>query len=63
MSSFSTPTLVQVPLGELAEIKVVNGPMVIKSDEGLLTAYVYVDFSGWDIGGYLDEAKKRVASL
>ncbi|HJX32387.1 MAG TPA: CusA/CzcA family heavy metal efflux RND transporter [Thermodesulfobacteriota bacterium] len=62
MSSFSS-ALVQVPLGELAEIKAVNGPTVIKSEEGLLTAYVYVDFSGRDVGGYVNEAKKSVASL
>jgi Cu(I)/Ag(I) efflux system membrane protein CusA/SilA len=52
-----------VPLGELADIKVVKGPTVIKSEEGLLTSYVFVDFSGRDVGGYVDEAKKRVASL
>jgi Cu(I)/Ag(I) efflux system membrane protein CusA/SilA len=63
MSSSSSSALVQVPLGELAEIKAVNGPTVIKSEEGLLTAYVYVDFSGRDVGGYVNEAKKSVASL
>ena len=63
MVSSSTATFVQVPLGELAEIKIVNGPTVIKSEEGLLTAYVYVDFFGRDVGGYVNEAKKSVASL
>jgi heavy metal efflux pump (cobalt-zinc-cadmium) len=63
MSSSSSSALVQVPLGELAEIKAVNGPTVIKSEEGLLTAYVYVDFSGRDVGGFVNEAKKSVASL
>ncbi|WAC06460.1 MAG: CusA/CzcA family heavy metal efflux RND transporter [Thermodesulfobacteriota bacterium] len=60
-SSASTP--IQVPLGELAEIKIATGPTVIKSEEGLLTAYVFVDFSGRDIGGYVNEAKKSVVSL
>ncbi len=55
--------IAQVPLGELADIKIVRGPTAIKSEEGLLALYVYVDFSGRDIGGYVDEAKKRVASL
>ena len=55
--------IVKVPLGELAEIKVVKGPTAIKSEEGLLAAYVYIDFSGRDIGGYVEEAKARVADL
>ncbi|MBZ0157077.1 MAG: CusA/CzcA family heavy metal efflux RND transporter [Alphaproteobacteria bacterium] len=58
----SAPAL-QVPLGELADIKIVRGPTGIKSEEGLLTAYVYIDFSGRDVGGYVEEAKKKVASL
>ena len=53
----------QIPLGELAEIKIVRGPTAIKSEEGLLTSYVYIDFSGQNVGGYVQEARKRVASL
>lgn len=53
----------QIPLGELAEIKIVKGPTVIKSEEGHLTAYVYLDFGDRDVGGYVAEAKQRVASL
>lgn len=52
----------QIPLGELADIGIVKGPTVIKSEEGLLTAYVFVDFSGRDVGGYVEEAKKKVAA-
>jgi Cu(I)/Ag(I) efflux system membrane protein CusA/SilA len=55
--------LLQVPLGELVDIKIVKGPTQIKSEEGLLTAYVYIDFTGRDIGGYVNEAKKKVASM
>jgi Cu(I)/Ag(I) efflux system membrane protein CusA/SilA len=55
--------LLQLPLGQLADINVVKGPTAIKSEQGLLTSYVYVDFSGRDIGGYVEEAKKRVASV
>ena len=57
------PRITQVPLGELADIKIVRGPTAIKSEEGLLTSYVYVDFAGRDVGGYVDDAKKKVASL
>jgi copper/silver efflux system protein len=53
----------KVPLTQLADIKIVRGPTSIKSEEGLLSAYVFVDFSGRDVGGYVDEAKKSVASL
>jgi Cu(I)/Ag(I) efflux system membrane protein CusA/SilA len=55
--------ILQVPLGELADIKIVRGPTGIKSEEGLLASYVYIDFSGRDVGGYVEEAKKKVASL
>jgi copper/silver efflux system protein len=55
--------VLQLPLGQLADINVVKGPTAIKSEQGLLTSYVYVDFSGRDIGGYVEEAKKRVASV
>jgi copper/silver efflux system protein len=60
-SGFGAP--VQIPLGQLADIKIVQGPTAIKSEEGLLTSYVYIDFFGRDVGGYVEEAKKRVASL
>ncbi len=57
------PRIMQVPLGELADIKIVRGPTAIKSEEGLLTSYVYIDFAGRDVGGYVDDARKKVASL
>jgi Cu(I)/Ag(I) efflux system membrane protein CusA/SilA len=56
------PQSLQVPLGQLADIKIVRGPTAIKSEEGLLAAYVYVDFTGRDVGGYVEEAKQKVAS-
>ena len=55
--------LVQVPMGQLADIRIVKGPTAIKSEEGMLSSYVYVDFSGRDMGGYVDEAKKKVAAV
>jgi Cu(I)/Ag(I) efflux system membrane protein CusA/SilA len=53
----------QIPLEQLADIKVVKGPTAIKSEQGLLASYVFVDFGGRDVGGYVEEAKKSVASL
>jgi Cu(I)/Ag(I) efflux system membrane protein CusA/SilA len=58
-----SPQAVQVPLGELADIRIVRGPTLVKSEEGLLTSYVYIDFAGRDIGGYVEEAKQKVSSL
>jgi Cu(I)/Ag(I) efflux system membrane protein CusA/SilA len=55
-------SLAHIPLGELADVDIVKGPTQIKSEEGLLSNYVYVDFSGRDVGGYVEEAKKKVAS-
>jgi len=53
----------QIPLGELADIRFVKGPTAIKSEEGLLVSYVFIDFSDRDTGGYVEEAKSKVASL
>ncbi|HET7318306.1 MAG TPA: efflux RND transporter permease subunit, partial [Nitrospirota bacterium] len=62
MGPAQTPQLTQVPLVQLADIEVVKGPTGIKSEAGLLAVYVYVDFSGRDVGGYVEEAKQKVAS-
>jgi Cu(I)/Ag(I) efflux system membrane protein CusA/SilA len=53
----------QVPLGELAEITTLSGPSVVKSDEGILVSYVYIDYAGKDMGGYIAEAGKKLSSL
>jgi len=55
--------IIQVPMGEIADFKFNKGPMSIKSEEGLLTSYVYVDFTGRDMGGYVKDAKAKAASL
>jgi Cu(I)/Ag(I) efflux system membrane protein CusA/SilA len=53
----------QVPLGQLASIKLVQGPAMIRNENGLLSGYVYVDFDigKEDVGGYVEKAKKAVA--
>jgi Cu(I)/Ag(I) efflux system membrane protein CusA/SilA len=53
-----------VPLGQIAEIKVVSGPPMIKDEAGMLVGYVYVDIDQGrrDIGGYVNEAKKTVGN-
>lgn len=52
----------QVPMGELAEIKMLEGPGMIRDENGQLAGYVYVDMAGRDIGGYVDEAKRLVSA-
>ena len=51
----------KVPLAQLAEIKLVQGPAMIRDENGFLAGYVYVDIAGRDVGGYVEEAKKTVA--
>ncbi|HZU53762.1 MAG TPA: efflux RND transporter permease subunit, partial [Holophagaceae bacterium] len=52
----------QVPISELAELKVESGPSMIRDENGLLTAYVFVDFdtSKADVGGFVARAKEAV---
>ena len=50
----------QIPLAELADINLTLGPSMIRDENGMLAGYVYVDISGQDIGGYVNEAKKIV---
>jgi copper/silver efflux system protein len=54
----------QIPMEEIAEIQLVQGPSMIRDENGLLTGYVYVDFdtSKIDVGSYVKQAKKMVAS-
>jgi Cu(I)/Ag(I) efflux system membrane protein CusA/SilA len=57
------PTNAQIPLGQVADIRIVQGPTAIKSEEGLLSSYVYVDFAGRDVGGFVREARQKAAAL
>jgi Cu(I)/Ag(I) efflux system membrane protein CusA/SilA len=52
-----------IPLGQIADIRVVSGPPMIRDEAGMLVGYVYVDMeaSKRDIGGYVDDAKRAVA--
>jgi Cu(I)/Ag(I) efflux system membrane protein CusA/SilA len=50
-----------VPLGEVARVKVTKGAPGIRTENALLSAYIYVDLRGRDIGGYVADARKAVA--
>jgi Cu(I)/Ag(I) efflux system membrane protein CusA/SilA len=48
----------QIPLSELAHIHATSGPAMIRNEGGMLTGYVYVDTTGRDPKGYIDEATR-----
>ncbi len=50
----------QIPVSQLADIRIVSGPAMYRDEDGMLTGYVFVDMAGRDVGGYVDEAKKLV---
>jgi Cu(I)/Ag(I) efflux system membrane protein CusA/SilA len=50
-----------VPLGQLAKVELEQGPPSIRTENALLSAYIFVDIRGRDIGGYVRDAQKAVA--
>jgi Cu(I)/Ag(I) efflux system membrane protein CusA/SilA len=52
-----------VPLGQVATIRETAGPMVVRTEGAIPTAWVYVDVAGRDIGSYVAEAQKMVAGM
>ncbi|MDW8284188.1 MAG: efflux RND transporter permease subunit, partial [Myxococcales bacterium] len=57
-----TPGGAQVPLEQLAEVRLSTGPAMIRNENGLLSAYVYIDpdTSARDIGRYIEDARQAV---
>jgi Cu(I)/Ag(I) efflux system membrane protein CusA/SilA len=52
----------QVPLGSVARVRTVEGPGMIRNENGQLAAFVYVDTGVSDIGGFVERAKRRLAA-
>ena len=50
----------QVPLGQVATIRQVAGPMVVRTEDAMPTAWVYVDVVDRDIGSYVTDARRMV---
>ncbi|WZO95914.1 efflux RND transporter permease subunit [Isosphaeraceae bacterium EP7] len=50
----------QIPLAQVAEIRLVEGPSMIKSENGLLRAYVQLSVRGRDEVGFVEEARRVV---
>ncbi|SCX46019.1 Cu(I)/Ag(I) efflux system membrane protein CusA/SilA [Nitrosospira sp. Nsp1] len=49
-----------IPLGQVASVKTIKGPPSIRTENALLSAYIFVDIRNRDIGGYVAEAQKAV---
>ncbi|MCX6353662.1 MAG: CusA/CzcA family heavy metal efflux RND transporter [Candidatus Aureabacteria bacterium] len=53
----STPSGANIPLAQIADIKLTTGPSMIRDENGRLSGYVYVDIADRDLGSYVNEAK------
>lgn len=50
-----------VPLGEVAEVRLTRGATSIRTENGQLAVYIFVDIAGRDLGGYVADAKRAVS--
>lgn len=51
-----------VPLGEVAKVELTRGAASIRTENGQLAVYVFVDIAGRDLGGYVAAAQQAVAT-
>jgi len=58
----ASPSGASIPLAQLAEIRSVEGPTMISSENGLLRGTVLLNVRGRDVGSFVDEAKPKLAS-
>jgi Cu(I)/Ag(I) efflux system membrane protein CusA/SilA len=58
------PTMIgaQIPLGQLARVEVVQGPMAVKTEDAFPTTTIYVDIESGDVGGYVRTAQRAVGA-
>ncbi|MEM7566387.1 MAG: CusA/CzcA family heavy metal efflux RND transporter [Pseudomonadota bacterium] len=56
-----TPSGAHIPLGAVADISIVDGPGMIRSENARRTGFVFIDIAGRDLGGYVEEARRVVA--
>jgi Cu(I)/Ag(I) efflux system membrane protein CusA/SilA len=55
-----TPSGAQVPLGQVAEVAIVDGPPMLKSENARLNGWTFVDIRGRDLGSYVRQAQAQV---
>ncbi len=58
-----TPQGARIALADVADVKVVDGPPIIKSENARLNGWSYVDITGRDLGSYVAEAQQTVGDL
>jgi copper/silver efflux system protein len=56
-----TPAGARIPLGEVADIRIDDGPGLIKTENARLNGWIYIDIEGRDLGSYVIDAQKKVA--
>jgi Cu(I)/Ag(I) efflux system membrane protein CusA/SilA len=56
-----TPSGAQVPLGQIAEVTIVDGPPMLKSENARINGWTFVDIRGVDLGHYIERARRVVA--
>jgi Cu(I)/Ag(I) efflux system membrane protein CusA/SilA len=56
-----TPTGAQGPLAQVARVEFATGPHMLRSEDGQLVNFVFVDIAGRPIGDYVEEARRLVA--
>ena len=49
-----------IPLGQLADVRLSQGPTTIRTENAQLAVYVFIDFRDRDLGGYVADARRAV---
>ncbi len=57
----AAPNGPQIPLGQVASVQAVQGPMAVKTENAFPVTTVFIDIEGVDIGSYVEEARRIVA--
>ena len=60
MAGSSGTGMAQIPLAQLADIRVTTGPAMIRDEDAMLAGYVFIDVATRDIGGFVETAKRMV---
>ncbi len=55
-----TPTGAQIPLAQIADVRIIDGPPMLKSENGRLNGWTFVDIRDVDLGSYVARAQKAV---
>ena len=55
-----TPAGARIPLAEVADIRIDNGPGMIKTENARLNGWIYIDIEGRDLGSYVQDAQQTV---